>query len=302
MVPTFVGATLLTFLVARLAPGDPILLDGERGVVVSEQRAPHDFSAPLPVQYGRWLKRVITLDFGRSLTDQRPVADKLAECLPRTALLAGLAWLVAYGVALPLGVWLAIRRHRWTARLMSHALVLTWSIPPFWVAVVALLWLATPHGVVLFPLQGLGEGGLDRAWHLVLPVLCLALPGLSVATRQVQAAVTSALGSDYVLAARARGLPERRVIWNHAVRSTLLPFITLAGASLPHLVSGSVLIERVFGIPGMGLLAFDAIGARDYPTVMATATVMAVATMVSVLLVDLAYPLADPRVLQGDAT
>jgi len=254
------------------------------------------------VQYARWLSRVARLDFGRSLVDQRPVSEKLAEALPRTALVSGLAILFGFGLAVPLGVYLVTRKTA-LSRLLSAALAVVWSVPTFWVAVLLLLTLSSPRALDVFPMQGLGEGGpLDLAWHLVLPVACLTYPTLAIATRQVRAAMQDALAQDYVRAARARGIPERRVVWHHALRNSLLPVVTLLGFDLPHVLGGSVVIERVFGIPGMGLLAFDAVGTRDYPTVMGVATVMAVATMLSMLAVDVAYGFIDPRIRVEDAS
>ena len=294
MIPTFLGITLLTFVVAQLAPGDPFQLDLEAGApsqaVVEQQRAHQGLDAPLPLQLGRWLSRVARFDFGRSFIDQRPVTEKLGEAAPRTALVAGLALLLGFGLAVPLGVLLATRAKRWWAKLLSAVLIAAWSVPSFWIAVILLMLFAGPRYLDWFPVQGLADGGF------VLPVICLTWPTLVVATRQVRSAMEDALRQDYVKAARARGIPEGRVIWRHALRNSLLPVVTMLGLHLPHLVGGSVVIERIFGIPGMGLLAFEAIGTRDYPTVMGVATVMAIATMLSMLLVDLAYGFIDPRI------
>lgn len=294
MIPTFLGITLLTFAVAHLAPGDPFQLELETAaptqVMIDQQRAQHGLDAPLPLQFGRWLWRVVRFDFGSSFIDQRPVTERLSEAAPRTAFIAGLALLLGFGLAVPLGVLLATSFRKWWARLISVALIAAWSVPTFWVAVILLMLFAGPRYLDWFPVQGLADGGF------VLPVICLTWPTLVVATRQVRSAMQDALAQDYVKAARARGIPEGRVIWRHALRNSLLPVVTMLGLHLPHLVGGSVVIERIFGIPGMGLLAFDAIGTRDYPVVMGVATVMAIVTMLSMLLVDLAYGFIDPRI------
>jgi peptide/nickel transport system permease protein len=294
MVPTFLGITLLTFCVAQWAPGDPFQLEregaGPGADVVAMQRAAAGLEAPLPVQFARWLSRVARLDFGRSLIDQRLVTEKLAETLPRTALIAGLALVLGFGLAVPLGVLLATHARRRWARALELLLLVAWSVPTFWVAVLLLLLFSGPRFFDWFPVQGLADGGF------VLPVICLTWPTLVVATRQVRAAMEQALAQDFVKAARARGIPESKVVWRHALRNSLLPVVTMLGLHLPALVGGSVVVERIFGIPGMGLLAFDSIGTRDYPTVMGVATSMALVTMFSMLLVDLAYGLIDPRI------
>lgn len=294
MIPTFVGITLLTFVVAQWAPGDPFQLDletaGPSQQAIDQQRTAKGLDAPLPLQFGRWFSRVVRFDFGRSFVDQREVTEKLSEALPRTALIAGLALLLGFGLAVPLGVQLAVHRRRRWAQWLEFTLVAAWSVPSFWIAVLLLMLFASPGFFQWFPVQGLADGGF------VLPVICLTWPTLVIATRQVRSAMSEALSQDYVKAARARGIPEARVVWRHALRNSLLPVVTMLGLHLPHLVGGSVIIERIFGIPGMGLLAFDAIGSRDYPTVMGAATMMALVTMLSMLLVDLAYASIDPRI------
>ncbi|MGV3619758.1 MAG: ABC transporter permease [Archangium sp.] len=294
MIPTFFGITLLTFVIAQWAPGDPFQLDLENVVIgqqaIDQQRAAKGLDAPVPVQFARWFSRVVQFDFGRSFVDQREVTEKLSEALPRTALVAGLALVFGFGLAVPLGVQLAVHRRRRWARALEFTLVAAWSIPSFWIAVMLLLLFASPQFFQWFPVQGLADGGV------VLPVICLTWPTLVVATRQVRSAMNEALSQDYVKAARARGISERRVVWKHALRNSLLPVVTMLGLHLPHLVGGSVIIERIFGFPGMGLLAFEAIGARDYPTVMGAATVMAIVTMLSMLLVDVTYAFIDPRI------
>ncbi len=314
MVPTFLGITLLTFSISHLAPGDPLQLDSESassagGVSAASAafREAQGLDLPLHVQYARWLKKIVTLDFGRSLQDHRLVSEKLAEALPQTVLLASVSLLLAYLLAIPIGVHAAARPKSRLRKGVSISLYLLYAMPTFWVAVMLLLLLGD-----LFPFQGLESadhaglslGGriLDTAWHLVLPVFCLSYPTLAVVSRQVRASMQDALAQDYVRAARARGIPERSVIFRHALRNSLLPVVTMLGMSLPHLIGGSVVVERVFGINGMGLLAFDSIALRDYPVVMAICTLAALVTMVSVLFADLLYGLADPRIRVGEGT
>ena len=307
MVPTFIGITALTFCLAHLAPGDPLQLDFESARAMAVR--PEAPQAPLPVQYARWLSRVVRFDFGRSLADQRPVIEKIGEALPRTLVLALLALLVAYGVAIPLGVYQAARPRSLVSRALSTALFVAYSVPSFWVAVMALLFLTGGRGVALFPFEGLhakdaasypaGAWLLDTAWHLVLPVACLSYATLAVVSRQVKASMTEALAQDYVRSARARGIGRRSILFRHALRNALLPVVTMLSFSLPSLLGGSVVVERAFGIPGIGSLVFDAIGQRDYPVVMAITTLTAIVTMLAVLGADLLYAAVDPRIRVG---
>ena len=303
MIPTFVVMTAITFAVAHLAPGDPLQLsdEGQASVAaIDAARRELGLDRPLLVRYATWLGRLIRLDLGSSVVDRSPVSGRIGDALPRTVMVSGLALLLSVLCSIALGAFLAARQRSAAARFFSGALALASGVPSFWVAVLALLLLATPRGLELFPLQGLssgpGAGVLDLAWHLVLPVLCLAWPTTALLTRFVREGVSTALEQDFVRAARARGLGERRVLFRHALPNVMVPVVTVIGLHLPHLVAGSVVIERVFGISGMGLLAFEAIGTRDYPVVMGVATVMAAVTLVSMLLADLAAALVYPRI------
>lgn len=295
MVPTFLVITAITFAVAHLAPGDPLQLgeEGASNAAVDAARKELELDRPIALRYVTWLGRLARFDLGKSVVDRTPVASKIGDALPRTVLVSGLALLIATLVSIGLGVFLAARRSSWVAKVFSAALALASGVPSFWIAVLALLFLATPRGIELFPFQGLGTPA-----HLVLPVLCLAWATIAMLTRYVREGVSSALEQDFVRAARARGLNERRVLMNHALPNALVPVVTVLGLHLPHVVAGSVVIERVFGIQGMGLLAFEAIGTRDYPVVMGVATVMAAVTLVSMLLTDLLAAAVDPRIRQ----
>jgi len=313
--PTFLGVTLLTLGLMHLVPGDPLTAGGGADAVhgaapTREQleafRRAMGLDEPLPVRYGRWLGRVVTLDFGVSSYDHRPVADKVREALPYTLLVSGLALLLSYLLAVPLGVLSAVRRGRFLDRALSLGLFLLYSVPSYWAAVVLLLLLAGGRYLEVFPLQGLASadaaslGTLSRlgdlAWHLVLPVFVLAYASLASLSRYTRASMVEALRQDYVRTARAKGLSEGAVVLKHALRNAILPVVTLLGLGLPHLVGGSVVGEQVFGVPGMGRLGFQALATRDYNTVLAVTTLAALLTMAGMLLCDLAQAALDPRI------
>ncbi|HYX92364.1 MAG TPA: ABC transporter permease [Myxococcaceae bacterium] len=313
VVPTLIGITILTFAVLKLAPGDPLGVAvgavepgaGGRDAIEALRRV-RGLDRPVWEQYARWVGRVATLDFGRSLQDGRPVIAKIAEALPRTLLLSSLALLVSFLLAIPAGAFAATRRNALADRLIGFASFALYSMPAFWIAVLLLLYLATDRGVPWFPLQGLTSTGfesfglvrkiLDLAWHLVLPVLVLACASFAVVSRTLRSGMIDVLRQDFIRTARAKGLPERAVIYHHALRNALLPIVTLLGLMLPYLVGGSVIVEQIFGIPGMGLLAFEAIRARDDAMVMGLTTLVALLTLASTWLSDLLYALVDPRV------
>jgi peptide/nickel transport system permease protein len=311
MIPTFFGITLITFAVAHLAPGDPLSLQDENMRSGGEEatnafRQVHGLDQPLPIQYVRWMGRVLTLDFGRSTQDQRMVIDKIGEALPRTMLLSILALLISYAIAIPLGVLSAVKQRSPLERAMTIGLFLLYSMPSFWVAVMLLLALTREQTFDLFPMQGLVSEGYDQlsagaklrdlVWHLVLPVTCLSYASLASISRYMRSGMLEVIRQDYIRTARAKGLSERAVILKHALRNALIPIITLLGLMLPNIIGGSVIVERVFGIPGMGELALESIFSRDYPMVMGITTLVAIVTMVAMLLSDLLYAVADPRI------
>jgi peptide/nickel transport system permease protein len=314
MVPAFFGITLVTFLVMHLAPGDPAVLAlGQEGggASVSREAIAHfretmGLNDPLPLQYLHWLHRIVTFDFGTSWRSGRSVLALVAERLPTTLLISSIALVLSFGLAIPIGVHAAYRRGTLSERILTF-LVFGFSALPLPVAAVAIiLFLGGGHGVSLLPIQGLhseaaGASGpaarlLDTVWHLIAPVACLTYGALAGLSRYMRNATLEALQEDYVRTARAKGLPERTVLWKHAVRNALLPMVTLIGLYLPHLIGGSVIVERIFGIDGMGMLAFRAILERDYDVVMGLTTLTALLTLVAMLLSDAMYAVVDPRI------
>ncbi|MBX5481988.1 MAG: ABC transporter permease [Myxococcaceae bacterium] len=311
MIPTFFGITLLTFAVAQLAPGDPLQLSAEapragQTAALEALRHQRGLDRPLWVQYGRWVGRVLSLDFGRSLEDGRPVLEKVGEALPRTLLLTTLALFLSYLIAVPLGAWAAVRRDTFAERAVTVVLFVLYSMPSFWVAITLLLVLSGGRGWAVFPLQGLTSPGFDQLspaakvadllWHVALPVAVLTYGSLAVLSRYMRGAMLETLRSDFIRTARAKGLAERSVVFRHALRNSLIPIVTLLGLTLPALVGGSVIVERIFGIPGMGELAFESILNRDYPVVMGVTTLVALFTLAATLLSDVLTAAVDPRI------
>ena len=295
----------LTFLVLHLVPGDPLSRYVEPGVSPSDiarMRHALGLDQPLYRQYVDWIRRVITGDFGTSFLHQRPVRDLVAQALPRTLLLTALALMVQMGLGVVVGAFAARHRFRGTDGALSTATVLLYSIPPFYLAYLLIAWLAVDHSWL--PTAGMMSPGapvhgfaalVDRARHLVMPVLVLGVAGAAGFARFVRGSLIDALAEDYTRTARAKGLAESRILWRHAFRNALPVMITVAGLSAPFLLGGAVVVESVFAWPGAGLLMVEAVGARDYPTVLAITTLAAVLVIAGNLAADIVTLRADPR-------
>ncbi len=316
MIPTLLGITLLTFLIIKIAPGNPILnkLQGGEGLSAKhlsmqnyeQLKKLYDLDAPLPQQYGRWLKRIIQLDFGESFKDHRPVLQKIKEALPITLTLNFIEVLIVYLIAVPLGVYSAVKSNSFFDKAVMVGMFFLYALPTFWVAMLLLKFFASGEGLNLFPLAGYASDGseilpwyqkfLDIAWHLILPITCMVYGSFAFLSRFSRNNLLEVLRSDYIRTARAKGLTERTVLWKHGFRNSLIPLVTLMGSLLPALMGGSVIIEQIFSINGMGKLGFDSVVGRDYPTIMAIASIEAFLTLVSLLIADLAYVSVDPRI------
>ncbi|HVR42543.1 MAG TPA: ABC transporter permease [Thermoanaerobaculia bacterium] len=312
---TLIGITLVVFGLMHLAPGDPALLltGAVRGGrvpppdVLEAIRAEHGLDRSLGAQYLAWAAAALRFDFGDSLAHRRPVRTVIAERIPATLLLNGLALLVALAIGIPLGVAAAARPGSLVDRGSAVVLFLLYSLPAFWVALLLIELFAVRLGVL--PLMGMSSsgasvgraGGLaDRLEHLVLPVTVLAYGQIAFFARFVRSALRETLGTPFIRTARAKGAGSIRVLWIHGFRNTLVPLISLAGLVIPWLVSGSVVVEQIFQWDGIGRLFFGAVLARDYPLVLGLAVVTAVVTMAVSLCADLLYAVADPRVRVGE--
>ncbi|HEX7024957.1 MAG TPA: ABC transporter permease [Gemmatimonadales bacterium] len=307
---TFAVAVFLLFILMRLTPGDPLArLVGDRDVSafeIGQLRARYGVDRPVLAQLGSFAGGLLHGDLGLSIEHYPdPVASLLRTRLPASLLLGGTVLLLNFTLGIWLGVHQAVRRgsrfDRWTGRLALAG----YAMPGFWLAIVlvaflSLRWRIFPAAQMTDPLlpadAGTAERALDLLRHLVLPAITLSLTSIALTMRHQRAAMLAVFRLDYVTAARARGLPEARVRWGHAWRTTLVPMLTLLGLWLPILVSGSVFVEAVFNWPGLGSLAAEAIAARDYPVLLGTAMLVSATVVLAGLLADLGYALADPRV------
>ncbi len=318
VVPTFLGITFITFMIIQLAPGNPILmklqLTSEGQIadsattqkIIEETKKLYGLDKPLPVQYLMWIKRVVTFDFGRSYKDHRKVWDKIKERIPATLQLNILSILLIYIIAIPAGVFSAVKADTFVDRVLTLLFFILYSLPSFWVAVMLIMLFGGGEYWDVFPVYGISSIGadswpfwkwlIDRVWHLVLPVLCLSYGGWAYLSRLMRAELLEVIREDYIRTARAKGLDERVVIMKHALRNALLPIVTLAAYLLPALFGGSVIIESIFSIPGMGQLGFEAVLSRDYPVIMALTTISALLTLAGLLLSDILYAVLDPRI------
>jgi peptide/nickel transport system permease protein len=299
--------TTISFFLIHLAPGDPFALEDPRvpSDVRAHWRAEFGYDRPLLEQYVRYVRSVARGQLGYSHSLHVPVSRAIADTLPRSLLLMGIALVLSFAFGIGLGAFEVRHRARPIGRLADATSLFIYSLPDFWLALMVLLafayWLpAFPAGgmidVVLHDYMSPAQALLDRLRHLVLPVLTLTLLGSSMVARYQRAALLEVLPLDFVRTARAKGISERRVVARHALRNALLPMITLAGVALPALVGGAVLVERVFAWPGMGLLVTNAIATRDYPLVLASVVIGGAVVGVASLAADIAYGIADPRI------
>jgi peptide/nickel transport system permease protein len=310
MIPVLLGITIISFGVMKLAPGDPVSLVTDLNPNMNKEaieriRAYYGLDEPVYVQYAKWLKSMLMLDFGKSFaSDSRPVIDKIMERIPITLLINVLSMILILTVAIPLGVMSAVKQNSLFDKGTTVFVFIGFAIPTFWLALLLMIL----FGVKLewLPISGMRsltyaelsgpEKVLDVAQHLILPVFVSAFGGLAGMSRYMRSNMLEVIRQDYITTARAKGLDERTVIFKHALRNALLPVITLMGLSVPGLIGGSVIFETIFAIPGMGQLFYQSVMSRDYPTVMGILVIGAVLTLLGNLLADVMYSVADPRI------
>ena len=297
--------TIIAFVVIRLAPGDPsaaMLGSDATPQAVADFRASYGLDRPIPVQYAAWLGHILRGDLGDSIYLGRPVAVAIMERLPVSIILT----VAAFGIALLFGVLLglvaAYWRDSWVDRLVSAVAALSLSMPSFWLGI-CLIYLFAVRWPVL-PSGGFVEPWVDP-WtsfrHVLLPAFALGYLQLGLIARMTRASMLEALRSDYVRAARAKGVSELRIVLGHAFRNALIPVLTVSGVALAVLFGGAVVVETVFTLPGVGRLLVNSVVRRDYPVIQGTLLVVAAWYVLVNLVVDLLYSVADPRIRLGGA-
>jgi peptide/nickel transport system permease protein len=326
-IPLLWGILTLIFFVIHLAPGDPATRFTSPNVapeVVEQIRRNLGLDQPVHVQYGKWLWSFVRGDFGMSFGQMRPISQILfpsrdciapGECtfqpgvLLNTLQLTLVSLVVIFAVGMLVGIVQAVRQYSWADNLLTVVALFFYSMPTFWFALMLILVFslkANTLGLWHLPASGMtsveydyltaGEQIKDRLLHLLLPATALGIGSAAGVARYMRGSMLEVIHQDFIRTARAKGLSERTVIFKHALRNALIPIITLLGLYLPFLLSGAVLVETIFGWPGMGRALVDAILQRDYPMVMATSFVISAMVVLGNLISDVLYAVVDPRI------
>jgi peptide/nickel transport system permease protein len=295
--------TIIVFGLSRLLPGGParaILGTHATPSNIAAFNRENGLDAPLPAQYWHWLSGVVTGNFGFSYVLNQPVSSLLAQRLPKTAFLAGISVVLAVLIAVPVGLYQAVRRGRIDDYAVTTVTFVLYSTPAFWVALLLIDVLSVRWHV--FPAEA-PQGGFSAIFSnpgaMVLPVATVTLVSVAAFSRYIRSSVLDELAQDYVRMARSKGNGQRAILLRHVLRNALSPVVTLLGLSLPFIISGTLITEEVFNYPGVGLLAFNAATSQDYPVLLGTVLVVGIATVLGSLLADVGYALLDPRVQLG---
>ena len=321
---TLFGISVITFLLIHLAPGDPASIkrhglsqggkaavESERGTVdaVTKFRQRYGLDKKLHEQYGMWISKLARGDLGETFHGGEKVWDVLKPRLLVTISLEAAAFLIIFAIAIPIGIFSAWRPESVLDRLSSFTMFVLYSLPSFWVATMLILLFGNRESPFLgmhFPVAGLTDDRLvnpsgwetakDVVWHAFLPVICLSYGSLAAVSRYMRTGMLEVIRQDYIRTARAKGLPESRVVLKHALRNGLFPIVTLAAAMLPVIVGGSIIIEFIFSIPGIGAYTIEAIRLREYHVLMTIFLLTGVMELIAILIADVAYAVLDPRV------
>ena len=304
LIPVLILVSIFSFFIIQASPGDPIdnyVRPGMTEEQIEDIKEEYELDGSMAQQYFRWMSHIMRGDLGTSIHQNRPVVDIIAERLPATLMLMGTALAFSLMIAIPLGLWAGLRKNKRSDNIISLISYLGISIPPFWLAMI---------GIILFSLKLhlLPSGGMhtvnvntaaDLLWHMILPAFVLSLNNMAIFTRYIRSNTISQLEEDYVQTAMAKGTGKRKILFRHVLKNCLLPIITLAGINIAGLVCGSFVVETIFSWPGIGRLAMDAVGNRDFPLIMGYTMFSCIILILGNLIADVLYALADPRIRQG---
>lgn len=304
LIPVLILVSIFSFFIIQASPGDPIdnyVRPGMTEEQIEDIKEEYELDGAMAQQYFRWMSHIMRGDLGTSIHQNRPVVDIIAERLPATLMLMGTALAFSLMIAIPLGLWAGLRKNKRSDNIISLISYLGISIPPFWLAMI---------GIILFSLKLhlLPSGGMhtvnvntaaDLLWHMILPAFVLSLNNMAIFTRYIRSNTISQLEEDYVQTAMAKGTGKRKILFRHVLKNCLLPIITLAGINIAGLVCGSFVVETIFSWPGIGRLAMDAVGNRDFPLIMGYTMFSCIILILGNLIADVLYAVADPRIRQG---
>ncbi len=303
LIPLLIGLSIIMFTLIHAAPGDPVVaMMGPTAAsnprYVEQARANLGLDQSLPRQYVTWLTNLLHGDFGTAYTfGNKPVIDLIGDRLWNTVVLQGIALFLGILIAVPVGIISATRQYSKTDNAVTFFSFVGLALPNFWLALLLQVWVAVKLGWL--PVISTGQANApfpERIKYFILPVLVLVLPNIAYFARFMRSSMLEVKNQDYVTVARAKGLPNKTVLYRHSLRNALIPMITVIGLQLPALIGGAVIIEQIFAWPGLGDLAVKAIGQRDYPVILAITLLSGAVVMIVNLLVDVFYAIADPRV------
>ncbi|MFN3642817.1 MAG: ABC transporter permease [Gemmobacter sp.] len=303
LVFTLLLISIITFAVTNILPGDvAMMIMGTQSnpEALAGLRASLGLDDPLVVQYGRWIGGMLTGDFGRSLIFKVEIGPLIAQKAAASALLVVMSMAIALSLAVPLGVWAAVHRDRWQDTAASTTSLLGVSLPDFFWGILLILVFA--RGLGWFPSSGMVEPWVNlpaALWHAVLPSVALGLGLMAHLTRMTRSTMIGILGQEFIRVARAKGLPERTVIWRYGLANAVGPVMTITGLQVGYLFGSIIVMESLFGYTGMGWLTYQALLNRDLPLIQACVFVIAAVVMLASLIVDLLYVAVDPRIRLG---
>lgn len=306
LVPLLFGLSIIMFSLIHAAPGDPVTaMMGERAAAnpqfVEQRRQQLKLDRPLPVQYLYWVGNLLKGDFGKAYTFNRvPVLTLIGQRFWSTVQLQLVSLLIGIAIAVPVGIISATRQYSALDNVVTVGSFIGLALPNFWLALLLQVWIGVKLGWL--PVISTGQAHApypERLKYFILPVIVLALPHIAYFARFMRSSMLEVVHQDYVTVARAKGLPPNAVLYGHALRNALIPMITVIGLQLPQILGGAVIIEQIFAWPGLGDLAYKAIGQRDYPVILAVTLLAGAGVMLINVLVDVFYVLADPRMNVG---